>query len=65
MKNDEVSGLGVWENWGAVNHIRGLYLGDMGKQEMLAKIIYASASHLAVHPSTIPSIFLLPTCHSI
>lgn len=46
MKNDEVSGLGVWENWGAVNHIRGLYLGDMGKVEMPAKII---------HPSSLPS----------
>lgn len=57
MKNDVVSGLGVWENWGAVNHVRGLYLGDMGKAEMPAKIIHPSSlpSKLSIHPPSHPS----------
>lgn len=30
VKYDEVSSVDVWENWGAISHTGGLYLGDMG-----------------------------------
>lgn len=57
IKNVEVSGLGVWENWDAINHVRGLYLGDMGKGEMPAKIIHPSSlpSKPSIHPPSHPS----------
>lgn len=64
VKYDQVSSLGVWKNWGAINQVRGAYTQDTGgKLEMPVEIIHLSSilSKPSVHPSVHPSITLLTT----